>query len=67
MPPLSQQGYYTIQFDSDASKICTIIFFRKMHLQEITKWVLQGSPDIVKAKAEMLELMESLELEFAEV
>jgi hypothetical protein len=47
-------GYYTIRLDSDASKICTIIYSYKRLPMGIT-----GSPDIFQGK--MLELMESLE------
>ncbi len=52
-------GYYTIRLDSDASKICTIIFpFGKYSYKRLPKGIA-GSPNFFQAK--MMELMESLE------
>jgi hypothetical protein len=52
-------GYYTIRLDSDASKICTIIFPRGKYSYMRLPMGIAGSPDIFKGK--MSELMESLE------
>jgi hypothetical protein len=52
-------GYYTIRFDPDASKICTIIFpWEKYSYKRLTMGVA-GSPDIFQGK--MSNLMDSLE------
>jgi hypothetical protein len=52
-------GYYTIRLDSDASKICTIIFPWGKYSYKRLPMGIAGSPDIFLGK--MLELMESLE------
>jgi hypothetical protein len=52
-------GYYTIRFDPDASKICTIIFPWEKYSYKRLAMGIAGSPDIFQGK--MLELMESLE------
>jgi hypothetical protein len=52
-------GYYTIRFDPDASKICTIIFPWGKYSYRQLPMGIAGSPDIFQGK--MLELMESLE------
>jgi hypothetical protein len=52
-------GYYTIRFDPDASKICTIIFPWGKYSYKQLPMGIAGSPDIFQGK--MLELMESLE------
>jgi hypothetical protein len=52
-------GYYTIRFDSDASKICTIIFPWGKYSYKQLPMGIADSPDIFQGK--MLELMESLE------
>ncbi len=52
-------GYYTIRLDSDASKICTIIFPWGKYSYKRLPMGIAGSPDIFQA--EMMKLMESLE------
>ena len=52
-------GYYTIQVDPDASKICTIIFTWDMYSYLRWPMGLAGSPDIFQAK--MSKLMVALE------
>ncbi len=52
-------GYYTIRLDSDASKICTIIFLWGKYSYKRLPMGITGSPDIFQGK--MSELMESLE------
>jgi hypothetical protein len=52
-------GYYTNRLDSDASKICTIIFPWGKYSYKILPMGIAGSPDFFQAK--MMELMESLE------
>ncbi len=52
-------GFYTIRLDSDASKICTIIFPWGKYSYKQLPMGIAGSPDIIQGK--MLELMESLE------
>ncbi len=52
-------GYYTIRLDSDASKICIIIFPWGEYSYKRLPMGIAGSLDILKGK--MLELMESLE------
>jgi hypothetical protein len=52
-------GYYTIRFDPDASKICTIIFPWGKYSHKRLPMGIAGSPDIFQGK--MLELMETLE------
>jgi hypothetical protein len=52
-------GYSIIRLDSDASKICTIIFpWGKYYYRRLPMGIV-GSPDIFQLK--MSELMESLE------
>ncbi len=52
-------GYYTIRFDPDASKICTIIFPWGKYSYKRLSMGIAGSPDIFHGK--MSELMESFE------
>jgi hypothetical protein len=52
-------GYYTIRLDTDASKICTIIFPWGKYSYKLLPMGVAGSPDIFQGK--MTELMESLE------
>jgi hypothetical protein len=52
-------GYYTIRLDSDASKICTIIFPWGKYSYNQLPMGIASSPDIFQGK--MSELMESLE------
>ncbi len=52
-------GCYTIRLDSDASKICTIIFPWRKYSHKQLPMGIAGSPDIFQGK--MSELMESLE------
>ncbi len=52
-------GYYTIRLDSDASKICTIIFPWGKYSYKRLPMGIAVSPDIFQGK--MLELMETLE------
>jgi hypothetical protein len=51
-------GYYTIRLDSDASKICTVIFPWGKYSYERLPMGIAGSPDIFQGK--MSELMKSL-------
>ena len=51
--------YYTIRFDTDASKICTIIFPWGKHSYLRLPMGIAGSPDIFQAK--MSKLMDALE------
>jgi hypothetical protein len=51
-------GYYTIRFDPDASKICTIIFPWGKYSYKRLPMGVAGSSDILQGK--MSELMESL-------
>jgi hypothetical protein len=51
--------YYTIRLDTDASKICTIIFPWGKYSYKGLPIGIAGSPDIFQGK--MLELVESLE------
>jgi hypothetical protein len=52
-------GYYTIRLDTDASKICTIIFPWGKYSYKRLPMGIAGSPDIFQAK--MMKLTESLE------
>ncbi len=52
-------GYYTIRFDPNASKICTIIFPWGKYSYKQLPMGTAGSPEILQG--EMSELMESLE------
>jgi hypothetical protein len=52
-------GYYTIWFDPDASKICTIIFPLEKYSHLWLQMGMAGSPDIFQAK--MPKLMVALE------
>jgi hypothetical protein len=52
-------GYYTIRLDSDASKICTIIFPWGKYSYKRLPMGIAGSPDIFQGK--MSELIETLE------
>ena len=52
-------GCYTIRLDSDASKICTIIFPWGKYFYKRLPMGIAGSPDIFQAK--MSELMTALE------
>ena len=52
-------GYYTIRLDSDASKICTIIFPWGKYSYKRLPMGIAGSPDIFQSK--MSELMATLE------
>ncbi len=52
-------GYYTIRLDTDASRICTIIFPWGKYSYKRLPMGIAGSPDIFQSK--MLELMETLE------
>jgi hypothetical protein len=52
-------GYYTIRLDSDASRICTVIFPWGSYSYKRLPMGIAGSPDIFQSK--MLELMEDLE------
>jgi hypothetical protein len=52
-------GYYTIKLDSDASKICTIIFPWGKYLYKRLPMGIAGSPVIFQGK--ISELMESPE------
>ncbi len=52
-------GYYTIRLDSDASKICTVIFPWGKYSYKRLPMGIAGSTDIFQEK--MLELIESLE------
>jgi hypothetical protein len=52
-------GYYTIRSDSDASKICTVIFPWGKYSYRRLLMGIAGSPDIFQKKVS--ELMESLE------
>jgi hypothetical protein len=55
-------GYYTIRLDSDASKICTVIFPWGKYSYKRLPIGIAGSPDIFQEK--MSELMENLDLEY---
>jgi hypothetical protein len=52
-------GYYTIRLDTNASRICTIIFPWGKYSYKRLPMGIAGSPDIFQSK--MLELMEDLE------
>ncbi len=52
-------GYYTIRLDSDASRICTIIFDWEKYSYKRLPMGTADSPDIFQSK--LLELIESLE------
>jgi hypothetical protein len=52
-------GYYTIRLDSDASKICTIIFPWEKYSYKRLPMGSAGSPDIFQGK--MFEMMKTLE------
>ena len=52
-------GYYTVRMDSDASRICTIIFSWGKYSYKRLPMGVSGSPDIFQSK--MLELMATLE------
>jgi hypothetical protein len=52
-------GYYTIRLDSNASRICIVIFPCGKYSYKRLLMGIGGSPDIFQSK--MLELMESLE------
>ncbi len=52
-------GYYTIRWDPDASKICTIIFPWGKYSYKRLPTGIAGSPDIFQGKVS--ELTESLE------
>ncbi len=54
-------GCYTIRFDPDASKICTIIFPWGKYSYKRLPMGIAGSPDIFHFQGKMLELMKSLE------
>jgi hypothetical protein len=55
----SNMGYYTIRLDSDASRICTIIFSWGKYSYKQLPMGIAGSPDIFQSK--MFEIIESLE------
>jgi hypothetical protein len=52
-------GFYTIRLDTDASRICTVIFLWGKYSCKRLPMGIAGSPDIFQS--EMLELMEDLE------
>jgi hypothetical protein len=52
-------GYYTIRLDSNASRICTVIFSWGKYSYKRLPMGIAGSPDIFQSK--ILELMEDLE------
>ena len=52
-------GYYTIRLDSDASKICTIIFPWGKYAYKRLPMGVAGSPDILQSQ--LMELMAALE------
>jgi hypothetical protein len=52
-------GYYTIQLDPDASKICTVIFPWTKYSHLRLPMCIAGSPDIFQAK--MFKRMVALE------
>jgi hypothetical protein len=52
-------GYYTIRLDTDASRICTVIFSWGKYSYKRLLMGIAGSPDIFQSK--MSELIEDLE------